>query len=669
MIYNDFPEGHRAAILTADTEAVTLFDGEVVPEAWLKAWTLHRNPATGKAPTRAEIYRRVSVKVYAWQISDGRYFCICDDFEEFCATICALAGKVVWWYNAKYDFANIDAHVLATKDWKRHTGGRLCGKSFDSLHGRQGQRYQYRISYPYRDRQRRQGHHQFKMLDFCNILGGGLGNLLKDLDVRDFDDVPIRKTTMEYQSTEITAERIEYMRNDVIGLFHAVRTFGEYLAESSGINILSIKPEVMTAGGIAKRDLINNTVAGKDYADRLANFKCSHWMNAGLDSILRVGCLYRGGVSMVNPKFRGKPLKVGDINPATGEVITQIWRGDVNSEHPASMSDGSDLYGRPERVPAREWYDCPESGYTYIIHFTELNGEMRAHKLPFFYDPERGEYVERFEGITNIFIFAMEFERLGDWYSLDGEADYCYRVPTRTIPAITRFIEGGYTLKAEGKRAGRKVVEKYAKIRLNSAYGKYGECPIKQKSHYEINAETGVVHLVDDGTEIDESALMSVIQASWITAKSRRLLMDYCDAVSNYRPGDYIFYVDTDSVHTCAPVWGGCDAYTLGGLKNETPEGVSACVYLAPKTYVDIVGGIPEFHTKGIRAKDIAEYFSGADVADILRQFKPGLEVPTLGGLNVPGGKALLYQWKNVCRPEGVGLDNSGEEVAAYFDA
>ena len=84
----------------ADTETITLIDGKVLPSDEVEK--LVRENGT------AWFRKHGEVKVDCWMFSDGYGTAFCEGFDDFVKFLTKIMCKTVWWYNAKFDFANMD---------------------------------------------------------------------------------------------------------------------------------------------------------------------------------------------------------------------------------------------------------------------------------------------------------------------------------------------------------------------------------------------------------------------------------------------------------------------------------------------------------------------------------------------------------------------------------
>lgn len=653
-ICNDFPPHARIEWIAADTETHTYVDDVLISSDELER--------LGERHDLAYFREHARVVAYAWLVSDGDHFAWLESFEEFCQFCAEHRVNSCWWYNAKFDFAIID-YALLTGGWTLQEHGRVGAYQYKSLHGSMGQRYSLKLGYPYKTADRHKSTHQTTHYDFCNIFAGGLDRVLKSFNVTDRHGKPIRKLEMDYQSNEITPERIAYMQNDVHGLYHAVRIADEFLRDHFVRGIAGKKPAFITAGGLAKKTLLEHMYKTGDDKRNLYRFQCIHMSKYyNVDRFFRRHMLYRGGMTIINPRHAGtiqtKPL----------------YKYDENSMYPAQIAKMPDLQRTPFRMTPTEYEaNKHRTDLCFILEFSEIVGRLKPDKLPVFYHPVYRDYVANFEwckddcdGLT-LFMFADEWAELQHWYDFDTVLDsvICYHAVQ--IPEYREFVETYYKMKADAKREHDSVKEAFAKILLNSSYGKLAENPLKESTHREIDPETQAVRLYADDDKIDEGCILSVVQGALVTSMGRISLMQFMRRICREDVANNLVYTDTDSVHALTP-FDECDPYTLGEMKDETNgHPYNFWCYLAPKTYFDGYtqdGTVIdlEIHSKGVPRKNVAEALKDGDQwktpDEIAQIFRPGVKFKTLAGINIRGGKALIPVTKELCKLSNVAKFN-----------
>lgn len=662
IIYNDFPRFTKIDWAASDTETFTYIDGQKVTNAELIK--------LGRKKEQSFFRAHASVSVWAWQVSDGEHLFVTDDFDEYIAFLGEHKVKAVWYYNAKFDFANIDYQILthnppyrAITDEEKHS----TPWTFSSLHNDKGARFSLKLWTPYRHRGKgakkvcgNEHTHAVTFYDFCNIFGGGLNRLLEEFNVVDFEGREIRKSKMDYQAVDpknLTQSEIQYLFNDTKGLYHLIRIANDTLKSLTGLEIAKAKPDVMTAGGLAKKELLRFLYPNIEAKSRVKRFQKEHPITLKQDEFLRREKLYQGGICTVNKWYQGKTLSKG------------LYRFDVNSEYPFVMSKMPEIYGDSQTLAFKEWLkksDTWKSEHVSIFVVDNFAIRLKSDMVAVFRHPYSGDIVEKCSVENQFLIFSTEFEELKDWYEIDANIPLVITYKSRYNPRYAEFVEYYYNLKNTSKKEGKKAITAFAKLMLNSSYGKLAERVVRPITHREISAETGAVHLVADGkNETDEDGILNVIQGALITSNARVWLLSHIREICGIVRKNFV-YCDTDSVHTLVN-YEKADAYTLGGFKceNETDENgnirpFNFCRYIAPKTYFDgmkdgrSVQDI-EFHSKGVSLSVIREAFKNGDKWKapqvISRKFTYGGKFQPLCGMNVKGGKALIPIEKYLCKP------------------
>lgn len=659
MVYNDFNDELKIKWVACDTETYLYIDGRKVPERELLE--------LGKTQPQAWFREHCTVKCYAYLVSDGTHFAWLESFEEYVEFMCLHKVKNIWWYNAKFDFAILDYDLLS-RGWKVNTSEEDKNETYNSLHNEMGARYSLKLWKEWKGKGRKQDRHKhvhsFTNYDFCNLFGGGLARCLESFDVSDFNGNKIRKLEMDYQGENDAQneQSLQYMKNDVHGLYHLVRIANSWLESNIGYSLVSgTRPDVMTAGGLAKRQLLEHLYTGTK-RENIKQFQREHFINLEIDSMMRRHFLYRGGLTFVNPYKQGRSIN------------QKIYKYDINSMYPAQMNTMPDLYGRPRQLTFEQYKRLKnKQNYVTILEISELMGELKENMLGMWYDP----YLKKFtdspeirEDNETLFMFVNEFLEYKDyWFNLSYHIKSVIVIKQRKIKGYENFVQKFYQMKADGKKERNKVKTAFAKLLLNSSYGKLSERPIRAKTHRELS-EQGYVHLVNDGNEEDVSSIMSVIQGALVTSMARCSLLKYIREICG-NVKENLLYCDTDSVSSLVP-YNECDDYELGKMKEEAICDFGK--YLAPKTYVNGTNKNGEWvydvHTKGVPTAIVKSVLDGKEPDEASRIFCVGRRFLALSGLNVKGGKALIPMPKTICKPDNCIMFNAdGEElIESEFD-
>ena len=678
-----------ACTFAFDTETRVFLDGKVQ--------TQHDIFVALQGVKDAEKRQRLYNEVWAWQVYDEyNGFFMTNDFDVWLFYQCLCGHKFGWCYNATFDFAQIDYKILAdgADKWTphEHKTGKAYNKAqkwtYESVHNDTGARYAYKLWVPYKSPKDRHTYtHAVEYRDFMKLFGGGLASVLNDLDVRDNDGNPIRKLTMEYQAVDVnnpTEDDVAYCRNDVAGLYFAVKQFNATMESRTNgeLHIFGDDTNVMTAGGFAKHELLRAMYPALDTKrKRIKQYQKEHPISPKQDAWLRENHLYRGGISFVNPRYRGRMLTRDMFND------TPMYRYDVNSEYPYAMANIRDLVGEPKHVKYDEYLKMKDKDeYEAILMLTHVNGTVLDGMLGVWYDPFKRAFVDHIDEDGLHLMYERELIEMSYWYDLDYICEEVI-LYMRAGFAYRPFIDINYGLKAKAKAEGNKSVEKATKLLLNSSYGKLAERIVRKKGHYELNPDTGAVHFVVDETETDDGGRMSVAVGALVTAFARCYILSKIREVCDGDVAGRFVYVDTDSCHAFAR-YDKADAVNLGGLKEEAQ--CDAVKYIAPKTYIDVekvnvIDGkrivphstktgkngkpIPnyEVHSKGISTAIIAGTLAKYDeltLEDVDRTIQYDVQYVVLCAMNVRGGKVLVPTQKYLAR-----LELAPDDVKVYINS
>lgn len=654
-----------------DTETQVYFDGKVLDPKKLfnKVKNLNND----------EKRKRLHNVTWAWQCYDEvNGFFMTNDFYEFLTYQCRAGLKFGWCYNSTFDFAQIDYEILANgKDkWSKHEHakkGDAYNKgqawTYESIHNDMGARYAYKLWVPYKHYDRHNYVHAIEYRDFMKLVTGGLKKLLNDLNVVDNDGNPIRKLEMEYQSVKtdnLTEDEIDYCANDVKGLYFAIKQFNETIESQSNneCHIFGENTNLMTAGGFAKHELLRSLYPNlKTKRARIKAYQKDHPITNAQDKFIRANHLYRGGISFVNPIYKGKLLTAEKMGG-------QMYRYDVNSEYPYSMAEINDLIGRPIKKSLKEYDKMPKEEkdkYEAVFALTKVYGVVKPNFLGLWYDPFKKDFVETINEDGLHLIFERELNEMAQWYD-DFEFACDYVILWRKgKKAYAPFVNENYVLKAQAKKDKNPTLQQTTKLKLNSSYGKLAERVERVKGHYELNEETGAIHFIREDVEIDTSSSMNVAIGALTTCVARCYILSKIREVCNGDIKHKFVYIDTDSIHAFAS-YDKADAYALGGLKLEAT--CEAVKYIAPKTYIDIEkinkdGTINydafEVHSKGINLSAIIADLKkkqkgkrkGLPTLELLNcKINYGAKYVCLVAMNVKGGKVLIPTEKYLARFE-----------------
>lgn len=613
--------------VACDTETFTFVDGEKMTQGALEEWSL----------THEEAYIRdhASVKVWAWLVYGKDGFHNFSSFEEFCEYLINEKIEQAWWFNAKFDFAEIDWQVLSDEEKWMHGSEKDHpeGWWWDDLHGTQGERYSFTIGW---------GNVFCKMYDVVNFFKTSLEKMLKSFDVCDERGEKIRKLEMDYQE----GGNSDYLINDVKGLYFAVKAIDEKMTMLFEKPLLSTKPYAITASGLAKKIFLENFYAPNVpcYQKRKMVYQRVHSSSLEKDVFWRKGNLYKGGLVLVNPFLSGKMIDIPSV------------RVDSNSMYPAQIEKMSEIIGNGvvSRLP-------PWEGAIEVVDLQAVCMHLKEGMIPCFSDPKKNKMVNHFEKICecgeHFFIFREELTELMEWYHIDYDG-FSVFFKTKDNPSYREYVQSFYQLKRQSKESGDRLLQDFAKLMLNGLGGKFAENPVKDRTERVL--KDGACRLENLGDEVCASAMMDVRQGAVMTSMARVTLLSTARKACKNVAQD-LFYTDTDSIHGRLDLSQvDVDDYRLGAWKKEAS--ISRAKFLAPKTYLEMEeNGILTVHAKGCPQKAIDALFqidetgrSPLTTEEIDRLFSPGQTIEALHAMNIRGGKALFTRAKHICKPENV---------------
>lgn len=614
-------------ILSADTETKMYMFDDLINEDQAKF--IYNSKKFGPKFFK----QNVIVKPYAFMLSNGKNFLLFEEIEDFLLAISLFNAKIVFWYNAKFDFSIFDYYFL-TNDWKlandiitdKNKYGKLPSKTYSSLDGDFGQRYQMQVWYEYTNRKYQVCVHKTKFLDICNVFSGGLAKNLKDFNIYDDNGLEVRKLSMNYDyANPENEEDLKYMINDTKGLALLANKIDEVLKDLTGFSLF--KCDFMTAGGLAKKSFLK-FMFEKSNNENIQLFRKFFPITIEEDNFFRLNRLYLGGKCFVNKDKIGKKQN-------------NVYKYDVNSMYPDKMRNMKYPFGNYTLKKENEL----DKNKLHIYHISNFKGVLKENMVAVYQDSLSGEYEDNFEEISDVMLWEEELETIGKFYYLDFKIINIYEYTSVEIKGMKKFVDTFY----EVKRNAKGSVRQGAKLLLNSAYGKLAQRTDRIKCHYELN-EDGIVHLKKEEEVVDENSMLNVVIGSRVTALSRVALMNFILEITNNNPKQNFCYCDTDSVLSLTK-YDNTDDTELGKMKFE--GFFESAVFLAPKTYMLYDGKEFDVHCKGVNTKAVKRELENVnDFDSAMKIFRPNRTFSSLSGLNVKGGKALVYVNKYIVRDE-----------------
>lgn len=236
---------------------------------------------------------------------------------------------------------------------------------------------------------------------------------------------------------------------------------------------------------------------------------------------------YQGGLTMANPDYAGK-------------ILYSIIYCDINSSYPDRMFNGIFPKGNPILTEPKD-----KSKYR-ILYNVYVKDAINSKGVPFLYDfvngkSDKGKCYPKHIKNKKYILTDEELERVYKYY--EGDISHEFLVAFETISGkeiFGKYIDYFYDLKAEGKEEGNVAKVIYAKLMLNSLYGKFGQ-DIERNSRIYVNGEWEQFSTISDPKFYFPLAI-------WITSYARMKIVDATGF--NYHLNAYI---DTDSISVLAP--------------------------------------------------------------------------------------------------------------------
>lgn len=289
---------------------------------------------------------------------------------------------------------------------------------------------------------------------------------------------------------------------------------------------------------------------------------------------------YKGGWCYLNPKYKG--VEVYD-----GIVL------DVNSLYPSRMYYEELPWGKP--VAYKGKYQGIPNHPLYIQMF-RCEFTLKPSKLPTIqlkgnigFTPT--EYVESSNGDTiTLCLCSVDLHLFLEHYNvtnLEFISGWAFRSSTTLFKS---YIDKWIGIKIQAEKDGNKGLRQWAKIMLNSLYGKFALNPLCAKKIPYL--EDDIVKYHTTPKETRKPLYLPV--GSFITAYARNYTIRSAQKIRDYSVKvygeDMFIYSDTDSIHTLLPVTDvknilDVDPYRLGTWKIEKQFDTGK--FLRAKTYIE----------------------------------------------------------------------------------
>lgn len=254
------------------------------------------------------------------------------------------------------------------------------------------------------------------------------------------------------------------------------------------------------------------------------------------DQILRKA--YYGGYTAVNERFKE-------------QVVTNITAIDYNSMYPSMMLNSPMPIGPPHELPPTTDivpYLTPE--YFVIVEFEAEHIDLKPGRFPTL--TKKG-FVAKYKSHFDVFSASLvwsDFNWARKNYTFGELEIKKYIVFNATTGDFNGVIKGLQTLKEQSSEVdedGKYIkagVRTFAKLCLNSMYGKFAQSLINEKRIIVLDEEEDhLKEFPDEEQEIGKGKYLPVSIA--VTAAARNALFEVYERIGY----DRIIYSDTDSIY------------------------------------------------------------------------------------------------------------------------
>ena len=327
---------------------------------------------------------------------------------------------------------------------------------------------------------------------------------------------------------------------------------------------------------------------------------------------------YKGGINYVNPMYQNQ------------WIDEDVYVYDINSMYPWIYSTMS----MPDIRTLRSVDSLAEDDLGFVM-IGKIIAMVKRNKMPLIKlktglkHPNSSHYQDVLS-INRLFVLTnLEYQYLIENYDIREIEDVHFLKADENKQlheAFSKFCQYWYKQKKDGRRDGDTTKEWFAKLMLNSLYGKFGQFE-SQYENYHLTSEDGILVKEDVSKYVDSMWDADLAVASYITAYGRVKLANDINTVGL----DRFCYCDTDSLH----VLGEAEELDVGlELGQWKLEGISKrSKFIQPKTYGELIDG--KWHSVCAGFTDTIP----------MEEFEAGLRIMVKRSFLVKGGTQIKDRW------------------------
>lgn len=285
---------------------------------------------------------------------------------------------------------------------------------------------------------------------------------------------------------------------------------------------------------------VRSELTTKEFEEVFPPYDAAH----GAPSWSREG--YKGAVPLLDPAIKNKPLK--DVSVF-----------DINSQYPDKLRNYPMPIGAPIRIREKTMdrlMELKEKGALWIAKVKLVMDVKEGHRATYLLKRKGGEDDETLawhvDDLKGMFGDKESYQVITsadmDYILLDYDIRYvevldCVGFRADTNHVLAPFIDKWYAIKEKASAEDNKPLKAFAKLILNSLYGKFGANPEHISAEYVFDGD--VIRVKEcDGVDVDKTPLYLPV-AMFTTAYARAVISQTCNAVG----WDHVAYTDTDSLH------------------------------------------------------------------------------------------------------------------------
>lgn len=270
---------------------------------------------------------------------------------------------------------------------------------------------------------------------------------------------------------------------------------------------------------------------------------------------------YKGAVPLLNPEIRGKMLR-------------DIMVFDVNSMYPDKLRNYPMPCGRAitiRELTMERLMELKAQGWLWVAKVRLVMTVKEGHRATYMSKRKTldgdslCDYVNDLEGMyrdkeSYQVITSVDMDYILRDYDIAHVEVLDARAFEAKVGLLAPFIDMWYDIKSRASAEKNKPLKAFAKLILNSLYGKFGTNPEHISGMYVFNDD--VISVKASEVQTDEKPLYLPI-AIFTTAYARNEISQLCNGIG----WDHVVYTDTDSLHV------------VGMEADECKRRIEACGY------------------------------------------------------------------------------------------